>query len=120
MSDRGSAAVEFALVVPLVLVALLAIVETAVVGRTQLAVVSAAREGAREAAAHPDVDRAVDAVHQALGPELAEAASVTVRRPGVVGEPAQVVVTVRHRVSAGFFGGFHIDLRGRAAMRVER
>jgi len=47
---RGSAVVEFALVLPLVLVVLLGAVEVAVVARTQLEVSQAAREGAREAA----------------------------------------------------------------------
>ncbi|MBT8213093.1 MAG: pilus assembly protein [Acidimicrobiia bacterium] len=120
MNDRGSAAVEFALVVPLVLLALLAIVETALIARAQIQVVMAAREGAREAATHPDVDRAVDAARGVLGPDMAAQATVTVRRPDIVGESARVVVTLRHRIAASFLGGFNIDIEGRAAMRVER
>ncbi len=42
---QGSAVVEFALVLPLVLVVLLGAVEVAVVARTQLEVSQAAREG---------------------------------------------------------------------------
>ena len=49
--ERGSAVVEFALVLPLVLVVLLGIVEVAVVARSEIQLVHAAREGAREAAA---------------------------------------------------------------------
>lgn len=65
MSERGSAAVEFALVLPLVLLALLAAVEVVVVARTQLEVGHAAREGARQAATVPDVERAVTAAQVA-------------------------------------------------------
>ncbi|MBM3696432.1 MAG: pilus assembly protein, partial [Actinobacteria bacterium] len=46
--------VEFALVLPLVLVVLLGAVEVAVLARAQLEVSQAAREGAREAATVPD------------------------------------------------------------------
>ena len=112
--------VEFALVVPLVLVVLLAVVEVALVARTQIEVVQAAREGAREAATTPDPARAVTAVREALGPDLGGRARITVRRPEAVGARAEVVVSVRHHVAAVLFGGFAVDLRSRASMRVER
>ena len=49
-ADRGQAAVELALALPLVVLMLLAVVQLVVVARDQLAVVHAAREGARAAA----------------------------------------------------------------------
>ncbi len=117
--DEGSAVVEFALVVPLVILVLLAAVEVALVARTQLEVVNAAREGAREAATSPDPARAVAAARAALGPRGRDA-RVTVRRPDVVGEKAVVVVRVPHRVAAPVFGGRAVELAARATMRVER
>jgi Flp pilus assembly protein TadG len=117
--DRGSAAVEFVLVLPLVLSLLLAAVEIAVVARVQLEVTQAAREGAREAATTPDPERAVAAVRRALGPEGTRA-RVSVSRDHVVGGAAEVVVRLRHRVAAPLFGGFDVTLVGRAVMRVER
>lgn len=119
MSERGSAVVEFALVVPLVLLLVLGVVEVAVVARTQLEVVNAAREGAREAAATPDPARAVKAARASLGAAGASA-RVSVRRPHVVGQLAEVRVSVLHRVGAGFLGGLSLDITGRASMRVER
>lgn len=117
--ERGSAAVEFALVVPLVVLVLLAAVEIAVVARTQLEVVHAAREGAREAAASPDPALAVAAVRAALGP-AASAARVSVRRPHVVGAMAEVEVVLPHRLVVPLFRGVSVDLLGRAVMRVEQ
>lgn len=111
---------EFALVLPLVLVVLLAVVEVAVAARTQLEVSHAAREGAREAAASPDVERAVGAVRRSLPPGASGRARVSVSRQHVVGGAAEVVVRLRHRVAAPLFGGFDITLVGRAVMRVER
>lgn len=48
--DRGQAAVEFAVALPLVVVAMLAIAQVGVTVRNELAVELAAREGARAAA----------------------------------------------------------------------
>jgi hypothetical protein len=45
VNSKGSAVVEFALVVPLVLVLVLGVVEVALVARGQLMVINAAREG---------------------------------------------------------------------------
>lgn len=119
MSRRGSAVVEFALVVPLVLALTLGLVEVALAARTQLEVVNAAREGARQAAASPDPADAVRAARSALGAQ-GGAARVSVRRPDVVGRLAEVRVSVPYRVAAPLFGGVSVDISARAAMRVER
>jgi len=111
--------VEFALVLPLVLIVLLAVVEVAVVARTQLEVTQAAREGARQAATHPSTERVVEAVRRSLGPGGA-AARVSVRRDAHVGGVAEVVVHLPHRLAAPLLGGFEVSLIGRATMRVER
>ena len=120
MSDRGSVAVEFALVLPLVLLALLAVVEVVVIARTQLEVAHAAREGAREAATTPDVERAVDAARAALPPDVAGSARVTVEREHHVGGTARVSISLRHPVAAAVFGGVDVTVRSAAVMRVER
>jgi len=111
--------VEFALVIPVVLLVLFAAVEIAVVARTQLEVVNAAREGAREAAASPDPAQAVAAVRNALGPAASQA-RISVSRPSVVGAPAEVEVVVAHQLGAALFGGSTVLLRGHATMRVEQ
>lgn len=120
MSERGSAAIEFALVLPLVLLVLLGSVEVVVIARTQLEVGHAAREGARQAATTPDVDRAVAAVRATLAGPAASAARVSVERQQHVGGTARVTVSVRHPVAVPLFGGFEVTLRSSAVMRVER
>ncbi len=119
MSERGGAVVEFALVLPLVLVLLLGLIEVALVARGQLMVINAAREGAREAAATPDPSFAVRAARTALG-DAGALARISVSRPHTVGEPARVRVVMRYRVAAPLLGGFSVDLSASAAMRVER
>lgn len=84
--DDGQAAVEFAVALPIVVVAMLAIAQVGVAVRNELAVELAAREGARAAAVSSDATgaatdaarRAVDLpidVHVAIG---AATVSVTV------------------------------------------
>jgi hypothetical protein len=115
---NGSAVVEFALVLPLVLLVLLTVTQVAVVARTQLELMSAAREGARRAATAPDPAEAVDAVRRALDQDTAGQVRVQVRRPHVVGRQAEVVVTLPVRLVA--LGGITVRLHSRAVMRVER
>jgi Flp pilus assembly protein TadG len=117
--ERGSAVVEFALVLPLVLVVLLGIVEVAVIARSEIQMIHAAREGAREAAVSPDTRRASAAVRSALGP-AGRRARISITRPSRVGDKATVIVSLKHTVAAPFFGGYSLDLRSRSTMRVER
>lgn len=117
--EVGAAAVELALVLPLVIVLLLAVAEVAVVARTQLEIVNAAREGARVAAVSPEPADAVAAARAAIGERAADA-RIAVTRPQVVGEPARVEIALRHRLAPFLFGGAGIELRATAAMRVER
>ncbi len=119
MSHRGSAVVEFALVIPLVLILVLGVVELAVVARSEIQLIHAAREGARQSAASPDTSRAVAAVRRALG-AAGSRARVSVSRPTGVGEPTTVRVSLPHRVASPIIGGFPIELHANATMRVER
>lgn len=117
--ESGSAAVEIALVLPLIISLLLAVAEVAVVARTQIELVNGAREGARVAAVSPEPADAVAAAQRALG-DLAQDARISVTRPHVVGESASVAIALRHRLVPFLFGGTSVELRASAAMRVER
>jgi Flp pilus assembly protein TadG len=118
--EKGSAVVEFALVLPVLFLVLLAVVEVTVVARTQIELVHASREGARTAATVSDPARAVQAVQEALDPAVADRVRVTVERPGTVGSSAVVSVALPHRLAASLLGGLQIELRARSVMRVER
>ena len=64
--ESGQATVEFALILPLVIFAALAIIQVGLVVRDHLAVVHAAREAVRAASVDPDPSSAVDAAHRTL------------------------------------------------------
>ena len=119
--DGGQASVELALVLPLVLVLLLAVVQVGLLVRDQILVVHAAREAAREAAVDPD----------AGGPRRAALASSTlddgrlaVTSTGRGGPGTRVRVEVRYRAPTtvplvGAAVG-DVTLGASATMRVER
>ncbi|HYU57980.1 MAG TPA: TadE/TadG family type IV pilus assembly protein [Actinomycetota bacterium] len=121
-AERGTSTVEFALVLPLVLVVALALMQVGLFLVDQLIVVEAARSGAREAAVTTDEARVRGAALRA-GPWLAEErTAVAVDRTGGIGDP--VTVRVRYRAEIvvplvdWLFPG-SVELEGAATMRQE-
>ncbi|HEX2574890.1 MAG TPA: TadE/TadG family type IV pilus assembly protein [Aquihabitans sp.] len=117
---RGQATVEVALALPVVVLALLLVVQVALVARSQLLVVHAAREGARAAAVDPApgvADRAARAT-PGLRPGSVRTGSTLTGADGGL-----VEVTVRYRAPTdvplvGRLLG-EPELRATVAMRVE-
>jgi Flp pilus assembly protein TadG len=91
---RGSAAVELALVLPLALLASLALVQVALLGKDALVVVQAAREGAREAAVTTDESRVREAALRG-GSLPSDRTKVEISRAGTSGDPVTVHVAYR-------------------------
>jgi len=108
--ERGQAAVELAVALPVLAVALLAVLQVGVVVRAQVLAVHAAREGARAAAVGEPIPEP-----EGLSPART---SVEERRSG-----GHVTVEVRHRVETDLpLVGVvlpDVSVRGRATMRVE-
>lgn len=113
----GQATVEFALLLPLVVFAALALIQVGLVVRDHLAVVHAAREAAREASVDPNAAHAVAAAHRTL-----PGADVEVSSRPAVGEPITVEVRYRAVTDLPLVGRLFPDpvLHSRAVMRVER
>lgn len=105
---------EFALVLPMLILVVLALAEVVAVARVQLELTHAAREGARVAATTPDPNQAIAAVRSIMDPE---SVAVTVERPSVVGRLARVTVRLSYRLPVI---GVQVDLSGASAMRVEQ
>lgn len=119
--DRGQAAVELALVLPLVAALALALLQVALVVRDQVLVVHAAREGARAAAVgdDPEAARAAALAGASLIPDR-----VVVEASGRGGAGSRVRVLVRYvsvtdlPLVGPLLGD--VELSGSASMRVER
>ncbi len=115
--ERGSSAVEFALVMPLLFVLLLGVAQMGIVGVQYLQVAHAAREAVHWAALGEPPTRVREAAKRAateLDPPLADS-QITISPPQVVlphdyGRP--VVVTVRYPASLGLVSGLFGILPG--------
>ena len=113
----GQSTVEFAFVLPLVVLAALAIIQVALVVRDELGVVHAAREAARAASVDRDPGAAARAAHRTL-PD----ADVDVGARTRVGDPITVTVHYRSETSLPLVGVLmpDPDLHASATMRIER
>ncbi|HKH25529.1 MAG TPA: TadE family protein [Acidimicrobiia bacterium] len=115
--QSGQATVEFAVLMPLIVLAALIVLQVAFVVRDQVAVVHAAREAARAASVDPDSGRAVRAARRTL-----RAAEVDVGDRPAVGEPITVEVSYRSVTDLPLVGRLFPDptLHSRVSMRVEK
>lgn len=120
-SDEGQAAVELALVLPLVAILLLALVQVALVVRDQVLVVHAAREAARAAAVDP-TPRAARQAALAGAPLAGDRLSIELNGHPGRGRQVEVEISYRSPTDASIVGALFPDvvLRGRASMRRER
>jgi len=122
LRERGSAAVEFALLLPILLVLLLAFVQVGVIARDSLVLTQASRAGAREAAiqgSRDAVDQAVRAAAVGLDPDRI---SVVATWSGARGAPVTVDVAYEAPVAsllAGWLLPPTVSLRASATMRQE-
>ena len=116
--QRGQSTVEFALVLPLVVILMMALLQAGLLLRDQLVLTAAAREGAREAAVTADRGRIERAVNRAApGLEV----EVRVDRSPKRGDPVTVEVSgppTRLPLVGAMVSGMLLD--STATMRVEK
>ncbi len=118
--DRGQASVELALLLPVVVVLLLAVLQVGLLARDVVLVTHASREGARAAAtdADPGAARSAAVASSGLDPERL---TVRVSGRGEAGSRVQVEVTYRAPTAVPIVGSLVADrtIRATATMRVE-
>jgi Flp pilus assembly protein TadG len=118
----GSATLEFALVLPIVLVMSLAVLQVGILVKDQLVVVESARAGAREASVNPDdtaAERAATGSASSLDPARLD---VGVQRSGGAGTAVSVAVTYHAPIAIPVVAWLFppsIDLAATAVMRQE-
>lgn len=120
--QRGSAAVEFALVLPILLLVVLALVQVGLLARDQLLLTQAARAAVREAAVTSDGSAVRSAALQAapgLDPDLLAMQVVWGDAPG---DPVEVAMAYPAPMRVPFVDPLlpdSVDLEAHASMRRE-
>jgi Flp pilus assembly protein TadG len=120
--ERGSAAVEFALVLPLVLLMALALVQVGLLIKDLVVVEGAARAGARQAAVTTEDQEARDAVVAAAVSLDADELDVSVDREGGSGSAVTVTVVYHAAIDIPLVSWLFpnaVDIGGVATMRQE-
>ena len=121
-SERGSAVVEFALVLPVVLLVLLALIQVAALARDRLVLTEAARAGARAASVEDSDEAAATAARAAAAGLDPDRLAVSVARAGARGSPVTVSVSYTVPIVAALAGWLlpdSVDLHAEATMRQE-
>lgn len=118
--EGGQATVELALLLPVVVLLLLAVLQVALIARDVVLVTHAAREGARAAAVDPDPDAAARAARSTPG---LDDGRLRVRTTGghAEGDEVRVEVTYRTPTAVPLVGALLGDrtLRATTTMRTE-
>ncbi|WP_022887198.1 TadE/TadG family type IV pilus assembly protein [Glaciibacter superstes] len=124
-AERGAVAVEFALLLPVLVVLLVGILEFGVAYGAQISITGAARDGARTMAIESDPARtrnAVRAAAPALDPTITDSQiSITTSAGALMnvckpGETTTITVTYPYTFLTGMFGAT-VTMSGKAAMR---
>lgn len=118
-NQGGQATVEFALILPLVVMLLLAIIQVGFVARDYVRVAHASREAARAASVDPDGGRAQDVVRHLLGDADVEIAR---RGAGRVGDPITATVQYRAKTEVPIVGVLFpdVEISDSTTMRAEQ
>lgn len=120
-SERGASAVEFALVVPVLLVLLFGIVECSKLFQVQSTLSAAAREAVRVMSLDNSASAARAAAQSAASSLGLSSSQIAISPSSCAGASptATVTVTISYHqpFASGFLGGAGADLTGRAVMR---
>lgn len=120
--ERASATVEFALVLPLVLSMVLALLQVGILVKDQLVLEGVARAGAREAAVNRDDEAVRESAIEAAASLEPSGLEVVIEREGEVGSAVTVRVTYRDDPVVPVVGWLfpdQVDLSAAATMRQE-
>lgn len=119
-TERGTATVEFALLLPLLLVMCLALVQVGLLARDRLLTEAVARAGAREAALQSD-EAAIRRAALAAGPGLdPDAVTIGITREGSVGDPVTVEVGYAEPIRVPFVGWLFGDTVSMSTSATDR
>ena len=120
--ERGSATVEFVLVLPLVLTVAVAILQLGLLVKDQLIVQESARAGARQASVSTDDATVIQAADDAAPSLEGAKLDVSVQRDPGAGAPVSVSVTYHAEVTLPIISWLFpstVDLSSTAVMRGE-
>ena len=120
-SEKGASAVEFALILPILIILVFGIVEFGIAFNNYITITHAAREGARIAAVdlnNPDLKNII--IERAFPVQITETDIVINTPDGTnIGDPVEVEITYNISITIPLVGSWDIPLKNKAIMRLE-
>ncbi len=123
-SEKGASAVEFALILPILIMLVFGIFQFGIAYNNYITITHAAREGARRAAVDLDISNLSPLkqiiIDRAYPIPLTEA-DIDIRTPeGIkIGDPVEVEITYNITIEIPLVGSWNIPLTSLAVMRLE-
>jgi len=120
-SEKGASAVEFALILPILIILVFGIVEFGIAFNNYITITHAAREGARIAAVdlnNPDLKNII--IERAYPvPITPEDITISTPEGTNIGDPVEVEITYNISITIPLVGSWDIPLKNKAIMRLE-
>ncbi|GAH83835.1 unnamed protein product [marine sediment metagenome] len=119
-SEKGASAVEFAIILPILIILVFGIVQFGIAFNNYITITHAAREGARIAAVdlnNPDLKNII--IERAY-PVPITPDDITITPEGTnIGDPVEVEITYNISITIPLVGSWDIPLKNKAIMRLE-
>ena len=124
-NEKGASAVEFALILPILVILIFGIVEFGIAFNNYITITHAAREGARRAAVdlfNPDLK---DYIKEMAFPLALTDDDIVIEfegdeaDPPPIGDPVSVEITYNFGISIPLVGSWEVPLKNKAIMRLE-
>ncbi|MFZ3063015.1 MAG: TadE family protein [Actinomycetota bacterium] len=115
-NENGSSAIEFALVLPVLVMLMVGIFQFGMAYSNYLAITHAAREGARLAAVNQFSE---EVVREKAYPVNPDSISISYPSGNVHGESVMVTITYNKKIEIPIWGSAVVPLQSRASMRIE-
>ena len=120
-NEKGASAVEFALILPILIMLVFGIVEFGIAFNNYITITHAAREGARIAAVDlNNLDLKNIIIERAFPVQITEDDIVISTPEGTnIGDPVEVEITYNISITIPLVGSWDIPLKNKAIMRLE-
>lgn len=124
-NEKGASAVEFALILPILIILIFGVFEFAIAFNNYITITHAAREGVRKAAVdlfNPDLK---DYIKEMAFPLALTDDDIVIgfegdeADPPPIGDPVSVEITYNFGISIPLVGSWEVPLKNKAIMRLE-
>jgi hypothetical protein len=123
-NEKGASAVEFALILPILIILIFGVFEFAIAFNNYITITHAAREGVRLAAVDLYNPELKEYIKERAFPLILTDEDIVIdvdsaEDPPLIGDPVSVEITYNFGISIPLVGSWEVPLKNKAIMRLE-